>query len=292
MRSSRSICCRRVASVCGSSANHCRERVDRPERRQDEVRRRAEDPVDRQRCRVEQAQLQAVREHEREAERERQEHDERRVDRRQEVRGDAGAEEPMQQSRGVVTEEDGAIDVGELAVEEVPGAQERHQRLEVPVGEVRRVEAHERDGDRDRPAPRPALAAHGAHRLERGPSPRLSVAPRGSRCRWRRAARRPLRRARRTAPRRCRGRGTRRPACSQARTRRDDEHDGHGGRRGQRAPREASPRPARRSRGRSPPSGAHPRERGRDPDGEHGDRRRRRRRRGCSASRSTRSRRR
>ena len=81
----------------------------------------------------------------------------------------------MQQRRGVVACEQRAIEVGELAVEEVAGTEQRHHALEVAVRQVAHVEAHQGGADRDAPVQRPALAPHARHgRARREPRGRAA----------------------------------------------------------------------------------------------------------------------
>ena len=166
-------------------------------------------PVDRLRRRVEERRAEVAREDERGTDRQRQEQDERDVERRQDLRREARPEQRVQQRRRVVAAEDRAVPVGELAVEEDLGADERDDGLEVAVGHVRHVEAEQRAAGHDRPGRR--SSARGA----RGPSPRATAgsarpprARRGPRRRARRAAPPRARRARSTSRRRGRGRGT------------------------------------------------------------------------------------
>ena len=76
----------------------------------------------------------------------------------------------MQQRGRVVTGEQGAIEVGQLAVEAVAGPQQRDDRLQVAVGHVAHVEADQRGARRDRPRRGPALAPDAAHRRARRPA--------------------------------------------------------------------------------------------------------------------------
>ena len=73
----------------------------------------------------------------------------------------------MQQVGGIVAEEHAAVEVGELAVEDVVRAQQRDDRLQVAVRHVADVEADQRGARRDRARRRPALAPHGGHRRPR-----------------------------------------------------------------------------------------------------------------------------
>jgi hypothetical protein len=81
--------------------------------------------------------------------------------------GDAGAEQRVQQLRRVVAEEQVLVEVGELAVEQRVRPQQRHDRLQVPVGRVAEIEAEDAAADGDAARARPALAPHARHRLAR-----------------------------------------------------------------------------------------------------------------------------
>ncbi len=169
--------------------------VDRSHRRQEEVASRPQQPVDRLCRRVEQAGPQVAREDERSRERHRDEREEQHVSRRHHMRGESGAQEGMHQRRRILAEEQGPVQIGELAVE-VLRAQQRNDALEVAIGEVGQVEADQRAADGKAAAQAPALAADRLHRCHR----RAAACPTGER-------RGPRRRARR-APRQGRGPAT------------------------------------------------------------------------------------
>ena len=85
----------------------------------------------------------------------------------------------VQQVGRVVAEEHRAVEVGQLAVDEIR-PQQRHDRLQVPVGHVAEVEAQQRGADGHRARRRPALAPDLPHRLARRPA-RPRAAPRADR---------------------------------------------------------------------------------------------------------------
>ena len=87
------------------------------------------------------------------------------------MRHDPAAEQAVQERGGVVAEEQVAIDVRELAVEQVVRPQQRDDALEVAVGHVGRVEADQRPADGQRAAGRPALPPHARQLLPRRPRP-------------------------------------------------------------------------------------------------------------------------
>jgi hypothetical protein len=150
---------------------------DRPQGRQQEVARRAQHPVDRLRRGVEQPRLQVAREDQREADRQRQEDDEGDVRRREEVRLQAGAQQVVHQRARIAAPEHAAIELRQLAVEQLPRPEQRDDALEVAIGEVGRVEADQRGADGDSARERPALAPDAPQRR-----PRRREAARGARC--------------------------------------------------------------------------------------------------------------
>ena len=81
--------------------------------------------------------------------------------------GTPDAERAVQQVGGIVAEEHAAVEVGELAVEDVVRPQQRDDRLQVAVRHVADVEADQRGARRDRPRRGPALAPHRGHRRPR-----------------------------------------------------------------------------------------------------------------------------
>ena len=123
-----------------------------------------------ERGRVEEGRAQALGEHQRDAQRQGQEDDERDVEGGDDVRRNAGPQQAVEESRRVVPQEHRPVDVGELDVEELVGAEERDRGLEVPVGEVARVERDDRDRHDAGPPGRPALAAYRGHGRARGPA--------------------------------------------------------------------------------------------------------------------------
>ena len=76
----------------------------------------------------------------------------------------------VQQRGRIVTREQGAIEVGQRAVEAVAGPQQRDDRLQVAVRHVAHVEAAQGGARRDRPRRGPALAPDAAQRGARRPA--------------------------------------------------------------------------------------------------------------------------
>ena len=162
IRASSSASCRPLTPVTGRWAKSAGVSVDRPERRKDEVAAGGQRPVDRERGREEQAGPQVREQDERERDHDGDEDEEQLVDARQRVRGDAAAEQAVQQVGGVVAREQRAVEVGQTAVERL-AAEQRHDALEVAIGEVGDVEADQGAADRQRPRGGPARAAGAEH---------------------------------------------------------------------------------------------------------------------------------
>ena len=174
-RSSSSIVCNWLAAVTGRLANDAGGGLEGPHRRQEEVARRPQQPVDRERRRVEEPGAQVGREHERHRQRHRDEDEEQQVHERHHVRGGARPEHVVEQDARVVAGEQRAVDVLELVVEQLLGAQQRDDALEVAVGEVAGEEAQQRDAHGQHPGRGPALAADGHERLARRAPPRRAA---------------------------------------------------------------------------------------------------------------------
>jgi hypothetical protein len=98
--------------------------------------------------------------HQRRRQRQRHEGQEQQVDRREQVRGHARAQQVVQHGRRVPAEGDGAVELQQPGVGQLR-TQEGQRALEVAVRDVRRVEAGEADGDAQRPLARPPLAQQG-----------------------------------------------------------------------------------------------------------------------------------
>ena len=111
--------------------------------------------------------MQVAGEDQREADRERQEDDEGHICRREDVGLDAGAEQGMEQRGGIVAREQGAIEIGQLSVEEIPGPEQGDHALQVAVGHVGHVEGDEGGAGGEAPARGPALAPDAPHRRSR-----------------------------------------------------------------------------------------------------------------------------
>ena len=73
----------------------------------------------------------------------------------------------VQERGGIVAREEVAVQLGERPVEQLVRPQQRHDRLEVAVGHVAHVEAHDRRRHRQHPPGRPALAADARQRRAR-----------------------------------------------------------------------------------------------------------------------------
>ena len=84
---------------------------------------------------------------------------------------DPDAEQAVEERRRVVAGEERAVEVGQRAVEVGVRPEQRDDRLEVAVGHVGHVEADQRDAHGHHPRRGPALAAYGAQRRPRRPSP-------------------------------------------------------------------------------------------------------------------------
>ena len=154
----------------GQVGEFTRLEVDGPQRGQQEVAPRGEQPVDRLRGHVEEAGLQVAGEDQGERERARDEGEEDHVRARHEVGLDAGADQLMQQRRGIVPAEQAAVEIGQLLVEEVPRPDQGDHALEVAVRQVGHVEADQGGADGDSPRQRPALAPDARDRRARRPA--------------------------------------------------------------------------------------------------------------------------
>ena len=136
---------------------------DRPQRREHEVGDDAERPVEAERGDVPEPGDRVRRRDQGGAERDRHEGEEEQVHARQQVRGDAGAQQVVQERAGVVAEEQVAVERQQGRVVVLVG-QEGEEALEVPVRQVGDVERHQAEADGAEAAAVPALARDGGQR--------------------------------------------------------------------------------------------------------------------------------
>ena len=155
----------------GQARERRRVEVEGPDRREDEVAARAEQPGERERGRDEQARPQVRQQHEPGRQRQRDDGEEDHVDRRQRVRRPARAQQVVQRDVRVVTAQQPAVDVQQLGVEHVARAQERCDALDVAVRQVGHVEAGDRHRDDGEAARRPARPADLGDRARGGHAP-------------------------------------------------------------------------------------------------------------------------
>ena len=89
-----------------------------------------------------------------------------------------GAEQVMDELGGIAAAEQAAIEVGQVAVEQVPRPEQGNHALEVAVRQVGHVEADQRAADDDPARQRPALAPDALdHRARRPPRARTPTRP-------------------------------------------------------------------------------------------------------------------